>query len=113
MAFIIKLNSSESLAFFGLFGLFFALPNYYQLLVERLFPIIIETSTNNAGLFKFLYVVILLFVTYESYYWIVQLAKNIEKTQRLNVDFKLYLVKVMFFGLGGISSAVLLNKWLF
>jgi len=113
MALIIKLNSSESLAFFGLFGVFFALPNYYQLLVEKLFPIIIENSTSNLGLFKFLYVVILLFITYESYHWIIQLAETIDKTQRLKVDFNYYLVKVVFFGLVGITSAILLNKWLF
>jgi hypothetical protein len=113
MALIIKLNRSEYLAFFGLFGLIFTLPNYYQLFVENLFPIIIENSINNASLFKFLYVMILLFITYESYHWIVQLANNIQKTQYLKGDYNFYMVKVVVFGLLGIASAIFLNSWLF
>jgi len=113
MNLVIKLNNSEALAFSGLFGIFFALPNYYQLLVEKLFPIVIENSTSNVGLFKFLYVIALLFITYESYHWIIQLADNMDKTRNLNVDYKFYIAKVIFFGLLGIAIALGLNSWLF
>jgi hypothetical protein len=113
MNLVIKLNNSESLAFFGLFGVFFALQNYYQLLIEKLFPTIIENATSNLGLFKFLYIVALLLITYESYHWIIQLANNMDKTRNLNVDYKFYIAKIVFFGLLGIASAFFLNHWLF
>ena len=112
-ALVIKLNNSEALAFSGCFGLIFSLPNYYQIFLEQVFPIIIETSTTNAGLYKFLYFLLLVFITYESYHWIIQLANNIQKTQHLNIDYDLYMIKVVFFGLLGIASAVFLNRWLF
>jgi hypothetical protein len=113
MRLVIKLNNSESLAFFGCFGLIFSLPNFYQIFLEKIFPIIIQNSTSNTNLFKFLYVVLLIFVTYESYCWIVQLAKNMQKIQHLKMDYNFYVAKVIFFGLLGITSAIILNKWLF
>ena len=114
MSLVIKLNSSEALAFSGCFGLIFSIPNFYQIFLEKIFPIIIETSTNNEGLFKFLYVVLLLFITYESYHWIIQLATNIQKTQHLrNVDYNFYIVRIIFLGFVGIASAIFLNIWLF
>lgn len=113
MSFVIKLNSSEALSFFGLFGLFFAMPNFYQIFLEKVFPIIIETSTSNAQLFQILYVLMLILLTYESVAWIIQLANNIQKTQHLNVDFNSYLLKVILSGLFGIISALVLNKILF
>jgi len=113
MSFVIKLNSSEALSFFGSFGLFFAIPNFYQIFLEKVFPIIIETSTNNTQLFQILYVLMLILLTYESVAWIIQLANNIKKTQYLNVDFNYYLVNVIFYGLFGIISALFLNRILF
>ena len=112
-AFVIKLNSSEALAFSGCFGLIFALPNLYQIFLEKVFPIIIETSTTNTGLYKFLYFILLVSLTYESYHWIIQLVINVQKTQNLNVDYNLYMIKVVVFGLLGIASAIFLNRWLF
>ena len=112
-AFVIKLNSSEALAFSGLFGLFFAMPNFYQIFLENVFPIIIQTSTSNKELFQILYVLMLILVTYESVAWTIQLSNNIQKTQHLKVDYNLYLIKIVVFGLLGIVSAILLNKWLF
>ena len=113
MNFVIKLNSSEGLSFFGLFGLFFAMSNFNQIFLEKVFPMIIETSTTNKQLFQILYVLMLILVTYESVAWIIQLANNIQKTQHLNVDFNFYLLKVILFGLFGIISALVLNKILF
>ena len=113
MSFVIKLNSSEALSFFGLFGLFFAMPNFYQIFLEKVFPIIIQTSTSNKQLFQFLYVLMLVLVTYESVAWIIQLVNNIQKTQHLNVDFNYYLLKAILSGLFGIISALVLNKILF
>ena len=113
MSFVIKLNSSEALSFFGLFGLFFAMPNFYQIFLEKVFPTIIETSTSNTQLFQILYVLMLILLTYESVAWIIQLANNIKKTQYLNVDFNYYLVNVIFYGLFGIISALFLNRILF
>ena len=113
MSFVIKLNSSEALSFFGSFGLFFAIPNFYQIFLEKVFQIIIETSTNNTQLFQILYVLMLILLTYESVAWIIQLANNIKKTQYLNVDFNYYLVNVIFYGLFGIISALFLNRILF
>ena len=110
---VIKLSSSEALAFSGCFGLVFALPNFYQIFLEQVFPIIIETSTTNIGLYKFLYFLLLVLITYESYHWIIQLANNMQKTQHLNVDYNLYMIKVVVFGLFGLASAVFLNRWLF
>ena len=110
MSLVIKLNSSEALSFFGLFGLFFAMPNFYQIFLEKVFPLIIETSTSNKQLFQILYVVMLILVACESVAWIIQLGKNIEKTQYLCVDFNFYLLKVILFGLFGIISALVLNK---
>ena len=113
MSLVIKLKSSEVLAFSGMFGLFFSLPNYYQIFLEQVFPIIIETSITYNNLFKFLYVILLLFVTYESYHWIIQLATNMQKTQRLKVSYNFYIIKVIFFALLGIASGITLNNWLF
>ena len=110
---VIKLNSSEALVFSGLFGLFFAMPNFYQIFLEKVFPIIIQTSTSNKELFQILYVLILILVTYESIAWIIQLVNNMQKTQHLNVDYNLYMIKVVVFGLLGIASAIFLNRWLF
>jgi multisubunit Na+/H+ antiporter MnhB subunit len=112
-AFVIKLNSSEALAFSGLFGLFFAMPNFYQIFLEKIFPIIIQTSTINKELFQLLYILMLILVTCESIAWIIQLANNMQKTQHLNVDYNLYMVKIVVFGLLGIVAAIFLNKWLF
>jgi len=112
-ALVIKLNNSEALAFSGLFGLFFSLPNFYQIFLEKIFPIIIESSTSNTGLFKVLYFVLLIFITYESYHWIIQLPICMRKTKNLNIDYNFYKLKVSFFGLLGIMSAIFLNKWLF
>ena len=110
---VIKLNSSEALVFSGLFGLFFAMPNFYQIFLENVFPVIIRTSNSNKELFQILYVLMLILVTYESVAWIIQLANNMQKTQHLKVDFNLYMIKVIFFGLLGIASVVFLNSWLF
>ena len=90
MSFVIKLNSSEALSFFGLFGFFFAMPNFYQIFLEKVFPVIIVTSTSNTKLFQILYVFMLILLTYESVAWIIQLANNIQKTKNLNVDFNYY-----------------------
>ena len=113
MNLVIKLNSSEALAFSGLFGLFFSLPNFYQIFLREIFPVIIETSTSNTGLFKVLYFVLLAFITYESYNWMIQLPICMRKTKNLNIDYNFYKVKVAFFGFLGIALAVVLNKWLF
>jgi len=113
MSFVIKLNSSEALSFFGLFGLFFAMPNFYQIFLEKVFPIIIQTSTSNKQLFQFLYVLMLVLVTYESVAWIIQLVNNIQKTQHLNVDFNFYLLKIIVLGIFGIILALVLNKIMF
>ena len=111
---VIQLNSSESLVFWGLFGLFFTFPNYYKILIKKIFPIIIETSTPNLVLFKVLYFLSLAFITYKSYHWIIKLGKNIEKTGRLyNVNFKFYIVRIIFFGFLGIILAIILNNLLF
>ena len=111
--FVIKLNSSEALAFLGFFGLFFAIPNFYQIFLEKIFLTIIQTSTNNILLFKILYVFILILLTYESLAWIIQLANNMQKTQNLNLDYNKYIFKIIFFALLGIACAIFLNKWLF
>ena len=87
--------------------------NFNQIFLEKVFPMIIETSTTNKQLFQILYVLMLILVTYESVAWIIQLANNIQKTQHLNVDFNFYLLKVILFGLFGIISALVLNKILF
>lgn len=113
MSFVIKLNSSEALSFFGLFGFFFAIPNFYQIFLENVFPIIIETSISNTPLYRILYVAMLILLTYESVAWIIQLANNIQKTQNLNVDFNFYLLKVILSGLFGTILALVLNKILF
>ena len=113
MSFVIKLNSSEALSFFGLFGLFFAMPNFYQIFLEKVFPIIIQTSTSNKQLFQFLYVLMLVLVTYESVAWIIQLVNNMQKTQHLNVDFNFYLLKIIVLGIFGIILALVLNKIMF
>ena len=113
MSFVIKLNSSEALSFFGSFGLFFAIPNFYQIFLEKVFPIIIQTSTSNKQLFQFLYVLMLVLVTYESVAWIIQLVNNMQKTQHLNVDFNFYLLKIIVLGIFGIILALVLNKIMF
>ena len=113
MTLVIKLNSSEKLAFFGLFGLVFSLPNFNQIFMEKIFPIIIENSTIYQGLFKFLYVLLLIGLTYESINWVIQLVENIIKTKNLNVDYGYYLLKILVSGLFGVFTAVILNKILF
>ena len=110
---IIKLNSSEKLAFSGFFGLFFAVPNFYQIFLEKIFPIIIQTSTKNKELFKFLYILMLILVTYESFAWINQLFINMQKKQYLKGDYNKYVIKVVLSGLLGITFAIFLNMWLF
>ena len=113
MAFVIKLNSSEALSFFGFFGLVFSLPNFNKIFLNKLFPIIIENSTMYKELFKLLYIVLLLGLTYESFNWVIQLVKNIIKTQHLNVDYTFYLFKIIISGIFGIVCAIILNKILF
>jgi|ETN02SMinimDraft_2_1059926.scaffolds.fasta_scaffold35518_2 hypothetical protein len=113
MVLVIKLNSSEALSYFGFFGLVFSLPNFNQIFLEKVFPIIIENSTNFQGLFKISYVLLLLALTYESFNWVIQLIKNMIKTKNLNVDYNYYLLKVVVSGLFGIISALVLNKILF
>jgi len=113
MILVIKLNTSEKLAFFGLFGLVFSLPNFNQIIMGKIFPIIIENSTIYQGLFKFLYVLLLIGLTYESINWAIQLVENMIKTKNLNVDYNYYLLKIVFSGLFGIISALVLNKILF
>lgn len=110
---VIKLNNSEALAFTGCFGLTFSLSNFYQIFLENVFPIIIETATNNIDLFKFLYVILSLLLVYETYHWIIQLSRMIKKTSSLRINYNCYLIKVGFFALLGFASAILLNNWLF
>lgn len=110
---VIKLNNSEALAFTGCFGLIFSLPNFYQIFLQNVFPIIIETATTNVGLFKFLYAILSILLVYETYHWIIQLSKMIQKTSNLRINYNLYLIKVGFFALLGFASAILLNNWLF
>ena len=110
---VIELNTSESLAFSGFFGLIFASPNFYQIFLKEVFPTIIETATNNVILFKILYVILLLLITYETYYWIIKLGKIIKKTKNLNMDFNYYMLKVVFFSILGSAVGITLNYWLF
>ncbi|USN45322.1 MAG: hypothetical protein H6502_04675 [Candidatus Woesearchaeota archaeon] len=110
---VIELNNSEALAFSGCFGLLFALPNIYQIFLNQIFPIIIETSTNYTGLFKFLYAIAIILLTYETYHWIIQLVKIMRKTYRIHKNYRLYVFKLVIFGMLGFAVAILLNKWFF
>ena len=113
MRFVIELNNSEQAVFLGCFGLIFSLPNFNQIFLEKIFPIIIETSTNFTTLFKILYVLLSLLLAYNSYHWIIQLAKFMKKTKNIHNNYNLYLVKLFFFGLLGFVVAIGLNNWLF
>ena len=113
MDLVIKLSTSESLVFFGCFGLVFALPNFYQIFLKEIFPIIIETSTSYTTLFKILYVVLLLFISYETYHWIIDIIKIMKKTKNIHNNYGLYVLNVVIFGVLGFLVASILNLWLF
>ena len=110
---IIPLNSSEELAFFGSLGLFFSFPNLNSIFIEKIFPSIIEQSQTFNSLFRFIYIILVFAVTYESIGWVIELAKNIEKTRYLDVNFDFYMFKVVVSLIAGIIVAIFLNRILF
>jgi hypothetical protein len=110
--FVIELNSSESLVFSSCFGIFFSMPNINKIFIDNIFPIIIENS-NNIKLFKLIYIILSLLLIYESYNWIIQLNKKMKKTNNLRINYNKYILKILFYAILGIISAIILNGILF
>ncbi len=113
MKFVIKLNNSEQAVFAGCFGFIFSLPNFNQIFLEKIFPIIIETSTSFTTFFKVLYVLLSLLLAYNTYGWIIQLIGFMNKTKNIHKNYGLYVAKIFFFGVLGFAVAIGLNNWLF
>ena len=110
---VIEMNKSEALIFSGCFGIVFSLPNFYQIFLKNIFPIIIENSTQFTLLFKILYVLLSLLLVYNSYHWIVKLFKIMKKTRNIHRNYNLYIAQTFFFGISGFVTAVILNNRLF